>query len=324
LVVACLGAGAVFAGLRRRRKPVWWGGLAAVAVAAVASLRLLAVSAFPTTYAAPPLPYAAGPVVRGAALYASNCVVCHGAEGHGDGPAAASLPMKPTNLAEHALHHRPGELFWWVSHGIPGTPMPAFAARVGDTDVWSLVQFLRAQSNAEEARTLTARVGPWRPIEAPDFTFERARQAQESLVAPRARPVTLVVFYTLPQSLSRLEALGSARRVLASAGLRIIAVPAHGAAPRDIGDSDDADPMFALVGPDVAKAYALFARREVPDAPQAPPEHAEFLIDGDGFLRARWISVPHTNTDWLADLLRDVQLLKREPPHPHAAAGHVH
>jgi len=34
----------------------------------------------------------------GAAFYAENCTSCHGAEGRGDGPAAAGLKPKPTDL----------------------------------------------------------------------------------------------------------------------------------------------------------------------------------------------------------------------------------
>lgn len=34
----------------------------------------------------------------GAAFFAENCVSCHGAEGRGDGPLAAELTPKPTDL----------------------------------------------------------------------------------------------------------------------------------------------------------------------------------------------------------------------------------
>jgi len=35
--------------------------------------------------------------VDGAAIYAERCALCHGAGGHGDGPAAAALDPKPRN-----------------------------------------------------------------------------------------------------------------------------------------------------------------------------------------------------------------------------------
>ena len=36
--------------------------------------------------------------VTGADLYGEFCAACHGASGRGDGPAAASLPVKPADL----------------------------------------------------------------------------------------------------------------------------------------------------------------------------------------------------------------------------------
>lgn len=35
---------------------------------------------------------------KGARLFRSNCAGCHGADGAGDGPLAASLPVPPSNL----------------------------------------------------------------------------------------------------------------------------------------------------------------------------------------------------------------------------------
>jgi mono/diheme cytochrome c family protein len=35
---------------------------------------------------------------RGAEVYAVNCVACHGSDGRGDGPQAATLDPKPSNL----------------------------------------------------------------------------------------------------------------------------------------------------------------------------------------------------------------------------------
>ena len=40
----------------------------------------------------------ADPVKRGQALYAAHCVSCHGQTGEGDGPAATSLKVPPSNL----------------------------------------------------------------------------------------------------------------------------------------------------------------------------------------------------------------------------------
>ena len=92
------------------------------------------------------------------------------------------------------MHHSVGDMFWWIAHGIPGTAMPAFAPRISDASIWTLTQFLRAQSAANDARLLTRSVEPWRPIVAPDFTFEIASRGQESLKDQRGHHVLLVLY----------------------------------------------------------------------------------------------------------------------------------
>jgi mono/diheme cytochrome c family protein len=52
-------------------------------------LRPVIEPAYPTSYYAPTQPYAAASIVGGAALYAENCALCHGATGRGNGSAAA-------------------------------------------------------------------------------------------------------------------------------------------------------------------------------------------------------------------------------------------
>jgi mono/diheme cytochrome c family protein len=41
-------------------------------------------------------------VAKGKEIFAQRCVPCHGATGHGDGPASASLDPKPRNFADAA------------------------------------------------------------------------------------------------------------------------------------------------------------------------------------------------------------------------------
>ncbi len=71
----------------------------------------------------PALP-AATNLERGAALFGGNCAGCHGPNGAGDGPAAAALLPKPTNLAEHRYTpDRLSEVLW---NGSEGTAMSAW------------------------------------------------------------------------------------------------------------------------------------------------------------------------------------------------------
>lgn len=68
-------------------------------------------------------------VARGKALFESNCTACHGAQGGGDGPAAATMNPRPRNLAKPDAwvngYHGPG-IFKTLGEGIRGTSMASF------------------------------------------------------------------------------------------------------------------------------------------------------------------------------------------------------
>jgi putative copper resistance protein D len=269
--------------------------------------------AYPTSYASPPVPYATSVIARGGALYAQLCASCHGAYGHGDGPLAASLPVQPANLAEHAAFHRPGDLFWFVAHGIPGTPMPAFASQLGDNEIWSVVRFLRALSDSEEVNETGGAGSPSRPIVAPDFVFQIGGQGQESLARPRQGDMTLLVFYTLPQSLPRLLALRGQQREYADHSIRVTAIPME-------DGSSDAELPRTLVSPDVSEVYAMFAR--MPQSGAAA--HVEFLIDAHGFMRRRWLDVPGVPENRTAEILKEADAVARAPPLTATEKSHAH
>jgi mono/diheme cytochrome c family protein len=62
--------------------------------------------------------------IDGKSLYETNCSSCHGPGGLGDGPVAATLPVKPANIIEHLGDHSPEEIVRRVAEGIPPA-MPA-------------------------------------------------------------------------------------------------------------------------------------------------------------------------------------------------------
>lgn len=83
-------------------------------------------------------------LAAGAALYAANCVVCHGETGQGDGPTAKELEKKPADLhADHVQDNSDGALFHIISHGRPDTPMPAWEDVLSEEERWHVVNFLR-------------------------------------------------------------------------------------------------------------------------------------------------------------------------------------
>jgi mono/diheme cytochrome c family protein len=80
-------------------------------------------------------------------VYTTNCEVCHGEFGRGDGPAGLRLVPRPADLRVHMAPgvHTDGELYYWVSYGFAGTAMPAWKERgLTDEQIWSVINYARA------------------------------------------------------------------------------------------------------------------------------------------------------------------------------------
>ncbi|HEY7944773.1 MAG TPA: copper homeostasis membrane protein CopD [Casimicrobiaceae bacterium] len=324
LLIACAGAVLAIAAARRRRWTAGVAGLAGIAAAAAMSVSLLAVAAYPTSYAASPVHYTTAAIVAGQGLYAEHCARCHGSRGNGDAPAAAMLSSRPANLVEHAPHHRPGDLYWWIAHGRPGTDMPAFAPALGDDGIWSIVQFLHALSDSAAATAMNGTVAADRALVAPDFAFELPGQGQQTLLQQVERSDTLIVLYTLPDSLARLRALVSDRRELGEHGVQVIAIAPNAATARDaLAQVSGGESMLAITTPDVAETYAMLAARSG-EGGAAAPEHAEFLVDRRGYLRARWSGALDPSAQRTADILVAAAALGRMGSLPQAPREHQH
>jgi mono/diheme cytochrome c family protein len=314
--VACLAAGVAIGGMLRERWRLGVAGFATIVAIAALLGWLLAVPAYPTTYAASPVRYTTASIARGAGLYAESCIVCHGPYGRGDGPAAASLPRVPADLAAHSSSHLPGELFWWIAHGIPGAPMPGFAPRLGTAEIWDLVQFLRAQSDAAAATTLTGRAQPWRSaIVAPDFTFELDGQGRRSLRQPQRNSVTLLTLYTLPQSMPYLRACRRSGHLRGGRRAR----HRHSAVWRCRFDRrrprGRRPVVVAITSADAVSVYAMYVRQET-EASNSVPAQVDYLIDRQR-LRSRAGSASRCRRSCeVAEAFDQAELLRRERQRP--------
>jgi putative copper resistance protein D len=83
--------------------------------------------------------------------------------------------------------------------------------------------------------------------------------------------------------------------------------------------------MFVMTSPDVAAAYTMFARqKDTAPGSNVAPAHMEFLIDRQGYLRARWIGVPDAAMDRMTWMLAQIEVLKHEPLHAPSSEGHAH
>ena len=95
-------------------------------------------------------------ITHGAELFQKmECWKCHGQQGRGDGPSAATLtdskdqPIRPYDFASGTDDSRfkcgqsNQDVYRIFMTGLDGTPMPSFADVIQPNDAWDLVHFLR-------------------------------------------------------------------------------------------------------------------------------------------------------------------------------------
>jgi putative copper resistance protein D len=317
LLVLGIVAAVAAALMRARRLPLLGVAFLLVGIGAGLALPPITVDAYPTTYRRPDVAYTASSIAAGRVLYADHCARCHGRDGRGDGPAGAGLPRPPADLrAAHTAHHTAGDLYWWITNGIAAAGMPEFGTRIGNEERWDVVNAVRALAEAEAARTLRGAIDPGRArIVAPDFIYAVGPTAAHTLREHRERRIVVLVIYSLPGSRPRLAELAVAYPTLSTLGVEVIAVPVD-AAPDAIRALALPTPaLFPVVtegAADIVHTYALFGT--------AP--HTEFLVDRQGYLRARWLSdgtLPTVNT-----VLAEIQELNAEKVVAPLPAEHVH
>jgi putative copper resistance protein D len=223
-------------------------------------------------------------------------------------------------------------MFWWLTHGIPAGGMPPFGAALGEEERWDLINFIRALSSGERARQMTPVVQPNRPwLVAPDFTIAVGPTPPRNLKELRDRWMVHLVFFTLPESRPRLIQLAEAYNTLQATGTEVIAVP-RGDPAHIIRRLGGRPPMLFPVITDgaaeIATTYALLSRglgpREL-SSRAAPPLHVEFLLDRQGYARARWLpGVPGRGWDDLQALVDQILVLDKETPAGPPPDEHVH
>jgi putative copper resistance protein D len=132
----------------------------------------------------------------------------------------------------------------------------------------------------------------------------------------------LLVLCAGPGDAPRVEQLLAAREHFDQLGLQIVLIAPDktGIALRALAANHL---LIAKNDPDdVLAAYGMFTRTFADakvDHARVPVEHAEFLIDFSGYIRARWIPSQNDDADsWsdLSNLDKQLAILAREPPKP--------
>ncbi len=88
---------------------------------------------------------------QGKLIYESNCKVCHGLTGKGDGPIASQLDPRPAILANPAItgdaETTAYDNFKIINVGIAGTGMTDWSKVLSETDIWNVSYYIRTFSN---------------------------------------------------------------------------------------------------------------------------------------------------------------------------------
>ena len=89
-------------------------------------------------------PVAASPesVSAGKRVYTRMCSRCHGAEGKGDG-TAATAPVPDLTDGQWDYGSSDGEIFSVIHDGV-SADMDGYSARLSDTDIWNVVNYVRS------------------------------------------------------------------------------------------------------------------------------------------------------------------------------------
>jgi putative copper export protein/mono/diheme cytochrome c family protein len=321
LITAFVLLAAGWALMRRRRI-----ALAAVAALAVGGeviawgVPALSVPAYPTTYAGPVTPYTAHVIASGARIYAGHCEVCHGRAGHGDGPAANGMVPPPADLAQaHTTYHTMGDMYWWVSHGYPGSAMPGFAESLSDHDRWAVITYVMTLSLGYQARLLGPEIvlrQPW--LHAIEFSLGAGEAAVPFLATTRGRVRLLTLsnmcgpaLEELRQAWSLIESWKDSDSLLVRAVIdpQRCGVPASSIQLASLRQA-------SVAAEEIASSWSLF-RRSLSNADEydtaAPPEALVFLIDRFGFVRARWRSDEEPWPPKPDDIIAQSKLLAEEP-----------
>lgn len=96
------------------------------------------------------LPSTPARLEAGKALYAKNCMACHGEKGDGNGPAGKMMKPKPRDFREAKFVNgdKPENIFKTIAEGLPGTAMAPFKA-LSEEDRSALAHYVLSLKGAK-------------------------------------------------------------------------------------------------------------------------------------------------------------------------------
>jgi len=134
-----------------------------------------------------PLPTRVPSPARGAQVYREQCANCHGDQGRGDGPKAATVKgPRPADLTDPGAMRQLSlvDIYRKVTIGVAGTAMPQFEETLPDSDRWAVAAYA---ATLQYGGSATAGV------------FTTVRHQLDSAVAARSDRMVFAAYLTFEQ-----------------------------------------------------------------------------------------------------------------------------
>jgi mono/diheme cytochrome c family protein len=119
-------------------------------------------------------PVAATPesIAAGKAAYDANCAACHGDKAQGSEKAGVAISIiqeqggrQPPDLIDDVWDHgsTDAEIYTVIKRGVPPTMMAGWDGRIPDTEIWSIINYLRALAENVDVTVAPTTAAPERP-----------------------------------------------------------------------------------------------------------------------------------------------------------------
>ncbi len=96
-----------------------------------------------------PVPADPASLAWGERLFNIHCAVCHGQQGHGDGPVAKYFQPPASDVADltedRIVSHEDGLIYLIITQGFQG--MPSLAENLTPRERWDVINYLRTLQN---------------------------------------------------------------------------------------------------------------------------------------------------------------------------------
>lgn len=92
-------------------------------------------------------------VKDGEQIYAQNCALCHGIDGHGYTELGRHMfPPAMDLTSPHVQHWTEADLYWIIQNGISLTGMPSWSSSISPTDTWKIAQYIHELPRLDAAQ----------------------------------------------------------------------------------------------------------------------------------------------------------------------------